>query len=337
MPWPWKLGLFRKKSQTTSEGTSKEDRDRQGLDDEEWSSGSSSPFLRWLSSARLALCGPRSSCSCTTFTMATALSQVAVFLITLLVISADPNPSRSKSKPRDGIGDVSAFVGPSGCAMLSGGALWPSSLRHGQLHMLLSAGFVFASLFHMIVSVISLVRYGLPFEAKRGCWTFLGTFFAAGAVGALTAGALLPGSILAAGSSASLALMGDEFVTVIWTGGLKLFDGGSRKGRALPLRLLVLAGFFGAHLLVFLFFSAGFISLWACLASFCFGILVSMTAHPSRSSRNAKIDEGEGTGDVWAMWKRHGFLAAIVATILFMVTTILGFERAVIPNRAAPC
>jgi hypothetical protein len=298
------------------------------LNGEEWSRDATSPFLRWLGSARLALCGERSSCSCTTFTMGLAIAQIGGFCVALLVISAPAGR---------GVGHASAFLGPSGCAMLEGGALWPSGLRHGQFHMLLSAGFVFASLFHMLVAVISFVRYGLTFEAKRGWGTFLGVFFATGAIGALSAGATLPTSILAAGSSAPLAFMGDELVTVIWSGGFALFDGGSRRKRALPLRLLVLAGFTGAHLAVLVFFSGGAISFWACLASFCFGMLVSMTASPSSHSRSAKLDDGQGTGDAWASWKKYGHLVATFGSVLFGVAAVVGFEQVAIPDRPAPC
>lgn len=166
---------------------------------------------------------------------------------------------------------------------------------------------------------------------------FLGVFFASGAIGALSAGAVLPANILAAGSSSSLAFMGDELVTVLWSGGLKLFDGGSRSRRALPLRLLVLASFVGAHLCVLVFFSGGAISFWACLASFCFGMLVSMTAPPSSHSRTAKTDDGQGTGDAWAQWKKFGYLAATFGAVLFGVAAVVGFEQSSILDRPAPC
>ena len=56
MPWPW--GSSRKAGRGAR---GHEERDGDGLEDEEWASDRSSPFLRWLGSARLALCGPKSA------------------------------------------------------------------------------------------------------------------------------------------------------------------------------------------------------------------------------------------------------------------------------------
>lgn len=322
MPWPW--GSSRKPGRSAR---GDEERGGDGLEDEEWASDRSSPFLRWLGSARLALCGPKSA-DATTVTMVLVLAQIAYFLVVLLVINAP-----TKKDP----GHTPALLGPSRCAMLGSGALWPSGLQRGHLHMLLSAGFVFASLVHMIVAAITLARYGLPFEAKRGWRALFLTFFVASAIGALTAGATLPNSVLAAGSSAPLAFMGDELVTVVWSGGFSMFEGGSRKKRALPLRLLVLAGFVGSHLAVLMFFSGGAISFWACVASFSFGMLISMTAPPGKSSRKANIDDGQGTGDAWAWWKKNGYIVATFVSVLFGVAAIVGFEQAVIPDKPAPC
>ena len=253
-------------------------------------------------------------------------AQIAYFLVVLLVINAP-----TKKDP----GHAPALLGPSRCAMLGSGALWPSGLRRGHLHMLLSAGFVFASLLHMIVAVITLARYGLPFEAKRGWRALSLTFFTASAIGALSAGATLPNSVLAAGSSAPLAFMGDELVTVVWSGGFSMFGGGSHQKRALPCYWYWLA--FWDRTWQSSCFSGGAISFWACLASFSFGMLISMTAPPGKSSKKARIDDGQGTGDAWAWWKKNGYIIATFVSVLFGVAAIVGFEQTVIPDKPAPC
>ena len=128
-PWPW--GSSRKAGRGAR---GHEERDGDGLEDEEWASDRSSPFLRWLGSARLALCGPKSADG-STVTMVFVFAQIAYFLVVLLVINAP-----TKKDP----GHAPALLGPSRCAMLGSGApvsanlnvslkLQPGQLRMAQL------------------------------------------------------------------------------------------------------------------------------------------------------------------------------------------------------------
>ena len=66
-------------------------------------------------------------------------------------------------------------------------------------------------------------------------------------------------------------------------------------------------------------------------------MLICDTAPPNESSRRASSDDGQGTGDMWAWWKKQGHLVATFLAVLFGVAVVVGFEQAAIPNKPAPC
>ena len=333
MPWPQ---FMKRKTPARTAGRAEGDDEEE--DDEEWTAGTSSPMGRWLSATRYAVCGPRAACACTTWTMALAFAAGGLFLLTLLVLPAPAAAGQAGAAQRAlEAAQPNALVGPPACALLAGGGLYAPSLRHrGALHALLTFGFLHASIFHLLVSVCTLVRYGLPFERRRGWPTLVVLFFAAGLVGGLAGGAAMPAAVLAGGSSGGLALAGDELVQVLWTGKcVRLFEGGSRRKRALPLRLVVLGSFLAAHAAVLVFFSGGAISMWACVTSFVMGMLISMSASPSARARRARLDHGEGTGDRWAWWLRSGHLVSVGGAVLLAVVAVMGFETANVSDHAA--
>jgi membrane associated rhomboid family serine protease len=311
MPWP---DFRTKKPAQTSE--------QQDDDDEEFMPNTSSPFLRGLSNARYALCGPRAACSCTTITFVTMIINVTVFVFCFFftAIPTAKTPEAAAS---------SALLGPSQCQLAGGGGLWPPALRyHFNVHQLFTCIFLHASFIHLVVSLCTIMRYGLSFEHRRSISELILLIVGSGVIGGLVSAATVPATVLVCGSMPAFALMGDELANVLWAGGCTMFDGtGNRRKRRLPYRLLVVTSF-GAANIGCLLFSNGSISILGCLVSTLFGALAAASEYPSRKSRNASIDHGEGTGDQWAWWKRSGYLVGIVSICFLFAIAVLGFEGA---------
>ena len=322
MPWP----SFRtKKPSQTSSNIENED------DEEEFLSNKSSPFLRGLSNARYALCGTKAACSCTTATFVITIVNIVAFCFAMF-FTALPKPNAV-----DAIAS-SALLGPSQCQLAAGGGLWSSDLRHRfAVHELFSSMFLHASILHLIVSLCTLMRYGLSFEYRRSLGELIVLVAAAGILSGLVSASTVPTTVLVCGSAAAFALMGDEIVNVLFMGGCTMFDGlGNRSKRRLPYRLTVVGVFFAANVGILLF-AGGTVSFYAMMACVVLGGLATASEYPSRKSRKAQIDEGQGTGDEWAFWKRSGYLVGIVSVALLFGVAILGFEgNTNIPNSPAP-
>ena len=321
MPWP---GFKRqhKPAQTDNEEVD---------DDEEFLPNASSPFLRGMSNARYALCGPKAACSCTTATFVFMITKIIVFCCAFFLTAAAKSTATVAAAG-------GALLGPSQCQLAASGGLWPASLRyHFAAHQLLTATFLHASFLHLIVSLCTLMRYGLSFEHRRSIGELVVLILSAGVLGGLVSSTTIPNSVLVCGGMAAFALMGDETVIVLFAGGCSMFDGhGSRRKRRLPYRLLCV-GCFGMANVTVLLFAGGAVSVAACLACFAFGGIATASEYPSRRSRTALLDHGEGTGDHWAWWKRQGWLIGIGAICLLFAAAVLGFEGATtIVDRPAP-
>ena len=320
MPWP----DFRTKTpaQTSNTVPGGDDDD----DDEEFLSTTSSPFLRGLSNARYALCGPRAACSCTTVTFGTMIIDVVAFILVMFFTAP---PQHSTSTTNAAAAASSALLGPAQCQLAAGGGIWAASLRyHFHLHQLLSATFVHASVFHLCVASCTLMRYGLSFEHRRSLSELLLLILGAGVIGGLVSAATVPATVLVCGSMPAFALLGDELTSVLWLGGCTLFSGsGTRSKKRAPYRLAVV-GVFGAANVVVLLFCGGAVGVMGCLTCLVFGCLVALSEYPSRRSRNATTDHGQGTGDGWAFWKRSGYLVGVCSICVLFAVAILGFEGA---------
>jgi len=300
-------------------------------DDEEFLPNTSSPFVRGLSNARYALCGERAACSCTTASFATMILDIVAF--NLVFFFTAPPTAKTKAAAAS-----SALLGPSQCQLAVGGGLWPPAVRYQfTIHQLFSCIFLHASVLHLGVSLCTLMRYGLSFEHRRSLWELLLLIMGAGIVGGLVSAATVPNTVLVCGSMPAFALIGDEFANVVWLGGTSMFSGtGGRRKKRLPYRLVVCGSFAAANLLVLLF-SNGTVSVLACATCVVFGCLATASEYPSRRSREAVLDHGEGTGDTWAWWKRSGYLIATVGICLLLAMAILGFEgNTSIVNAPAP-
>jgi|TARA_B110000208_G_C11690871_1_gene402221 membrane associated rhomboid family serine protease len=319
----WPSRTRTKKAQTTVEDD--------GEDGDEFLPNESSPFLRGLSNARYAICGPKAACKCTSATFVVLIIDVVAFiLVYFFTVPAHASATAAAS--------MGALLGPSQCQLAGGGGLWPADLRFRfNVSRLFSSTFLHASIFHLLVSLCTLMRYGLSFEHRRSLGELVLLVMSAGILGGLVSATTCPNVVLVCGSAPAFALIGDEIVNVLYMGGCTLFDGtGSRSKRRLPYRLMVVGAFAAANITVLLIVS-GAVSFWACLACATLGGLATMSEYPSRKSTRAQLDHGEGTGDEWAWWKRSGYLVGVVSVCVLFAVAILGFEGATsISDHPAP-